>query len=51
MQIREDFELLESLFIELNTLEAGFSGVLVETHRRGDRHILLEAAPLPAPSS
>jgi hypothetical protein len=45
MQIREDFELLESLFIELDPLEDGFAGVLLEIHRHGDRYVLLEVAP------
>lgn len=44
MQIREDFELLESLFIELDPLEDGFAGVLLEVHRHGDRYVLLEVA-------
>ncbi len=41
----EDFELLESLFVELDPLEDGFVGVLLEVHRRGDRYVLLEMAP------
>jgi hypothetical protein len=45
MELREDFELLESLFVELDPLEDGFSGVLLEVHRRGDRYVLLEVAP------
>jgi hypothetical protein len=45
MQIREDFELLEALFIELDPLEDGFAGVLLEIHRYGDRYVLLEVAP------
>lgn len=45
MQIREDFELLESLFVELNPLEDGFAGVLIEIYRHGDRYVLLEVAP------
>ena len=38
-------ELLESLFVELDQLENGFSGALVEVHRHGDRYVLLEVAP------
>jgi hypothetical protein len=45
VHIREDFELLESLFIELDPLEDGFAGVLLEVHRHGDRYVLLEVAP------
>ena len=45
MQIREDFELLESLFVELNPLEDGFAGMLIEIYRHGDRYVLLEVAP------
>ena len=45
MQIREDFELLESLFVELDPLEDGFAGVLLEVYRDGDRYVLLEVAP------
>ena len=45
MQIREDFELLECLFVELDPLEDGFAGVLLEIHRYGDRYVLLEVAP------
>jgi hypothetical protein len=44
MQIREDFELLESLFLELDPLGDGFRGVLLEIHRQGDRYVLLEVA-------
>ncbi len=45
MQIREDFELLEWLFVELDPLEDGFEGVLLEVYRRGDRYVLLETTP------
>lgn len=45
MQIREDFELLESLFVALDPLEDGFVGVLLEIYRDGDRYVLLEMAP------
>ena len=41
----EDIELPESLFVELDTLENGFTGVLLEIHRCGDRYVLLEVAP------
>lgn len=43
MNLREDFELLESLFVELDPLVA--AGVLLEVYRRGDRYVLLETAP------
>ena len=33
MNLSEDFELLESLFVELDPLEDGFGGVLLEIHR------------------
>ena len=46
MQIREDFELLEFLFVELDPLEDGFVGVFIEIHRLGDRYVLLEIAPM-----
>jgi hypothetical protein len=45
MNLSEDFELLESLFLELDPLEDGFGGVLLEIHRSGDRYVLLEVAP------
>ena len=45
MDLSEDFELLESLFLELDPLEDGFGGVLLEIHRHGDRYVLLETAP------
>ncbi len=45
MKLQEDFELLESHFVELDPLEDGFSGVLLEIHRHGDRYVLLEVAP------
>jgi hypothetical protein len=44
MQIREDFELLEFLFIELDPLEDGFAGVLLEIYRHEDRYVLLVVA-------
>lgn len=44
MRIREDFELLEALLVELDPLEDGFSGVLLEVYRREDRYVLLEMA-------
>jgi hypothetical protein len=46
MKPEEDIELLESLFVELDPLVDGFAGVLVEVYRRGDRYILMEAAPV-----
>jgi len=46
MQAREDFELLESLFLELDPLEDGFAGVLLEVYRQGDRYVLLETSPI-----
>jgi hypothetical protein len=45
MNISEDFELRESLFVELNPLEDGFGDVLLEVHRHGDRYVLLMVAP------
>ena len=42
----EHTELLEVLFVEMDPLEDGFSGALVEVHRHGDRYILLETAPV-----
>ena len=45
MEVKEDFELLESLFVELDPLTDGFAGVLLEVHRREDRYVLLETAP------
>ena len=43
MEFGEEFELLESLFVELNPLVG--IGVLLEIHRHGDRYVLLEIAP------
>jgi hypothetical protein len=48
MHTREDFELLESLFVALDPLEDGFEGVLLEIHRHGDPYVLLEVAPATA---
>ncbi len=45
MKLQEDFELLESHFVELDPLTDGFVGVLLEVHRHGDRYVLLETAP------
>ena len=45
MNLSENFELLESLFVELDPLEDGFGGVLLEIHRHGVRYVLLEVAP------
>jgi hypothetical protein len=44
MNLSEDFELLELLFVELNPLEDGFGGALLEIYRNGDRYVLLEMA-------
>lgn len=44
MEVGENFELLESLFVELDPLTDGFMGVLLEVHRQGDRYVLLETA-------
>jgi sporulation-control protein spo0M len=44
MNLSEDFELLESLFLELDPLEDGFRGVLLEIYRHGNRYVLLEMA-------
>ena len=41
MQIEENFEALESLFVELDPLEDRFTGVLLEVHRNGGRYVLL----------
>jgi hypothetical protein len=45
MELEEDFELLESLFVELDPLEDGFAGVILEVHRYGDRYVFLETTP------
>jgi hypothetical protein len=45
MKPLQDFELLESLFVELDPLEDGFVGVLLEVYRLGDRYVLLQTAP------
>lgn len=45
MNLNEDYELLESLFVELDPLEDGFAGVILEVHRHGGRYVLLETAP------
>ena len=44
--VREDTELLESLFVELDPLVEGFAGVLLEIHRHGNRYVLQELAPV-----
>jgi len=44
MNLKEDIELLESLFVELDPLADGFTGVLLEVQRRGDRYVLMETA-------
>ncbi len=44
MKPAQDVELLELLLVEMDPLAEGFSGVLVEVHRKGDRYILLETA-------
>ncbi len=44
MNPTEGTEFLELLFVEMDPLEDGFAGVLVEVHRRGDRYVLLETA-------
>ncbi len=44
MEFGEEFELLESLFVELDPLVG--IGVLLEIHRYGDRYVLLEIAPV-----
>ncbi len=46
MNLSEDYELLESLFVELEPLTDGFVGVLVEIHHQGNRYVLLETAPI-----
>ncbi len=45
MELREDFELPGSLFVKLDSLENGFSEILLELYRHGDLHALLEIAP------
>lgn len=45
MKLGDEFELLESLFVELDPLTDGFSGVLLEIHRHGERYVLLGIAP------
>ena len=45
MNLREDFELLELLFVELDPLIEGFAGVLLEIQRQGDQYVLLGVAP------
>ncbi len=47
MELKEDFELLESLFVELDALVA--TGVLLEVYRRGNRYILLKTASATGP--
>jgi hypothetical protein len=44
MKLGEDVELLESLFVELDPLEDGFGGVLLEIQRRRDDYVLLATA-------
>jgi hypothetical protein len=39
MKLGEDFELLESLFVELDPLEDGFVGVLLEIYCREDWYV------------
>jgi hypothetical protein len=42
MNLSEDYELLESLFVELHSLVA--TEILFKVHRQGDRYVLLETA-------
>ena len=42
MDLKEDFELLGSLFVKLDPLAVAFAGVLLEIHRHGNRYVLLE---------
>jgi hypothetical protein len=44
MQIEENFEALESLFVELDPLEDRFAGVLLEVYRNGGRYVLQPVA-------
>jgi len=44
--MQEDFELLESLFVELDPRIDSFTGALFEVHRDGDQYVLLEIAPV-----
>ncbi len=44
MNPTEDIELLELLLVEMDPLQHGFVGVLIEVHRCGDRYILSETA-------
>ena len=46
MDLKEDFELLGSLFVKLDPLAVAFAGVLLEIHRHGNRYVLLELAPV-----
>lgn len=46
MRTREDIELLELLFVEMDPLENGSAGMLLEVHRQGNRYVLLETAPV-----
>jgi hypothetical protein len=46
MEVREDVELLESIFVEMDPLVEGFAGVLLEIHRHGNRYVLQEVAPV-----
>lgn len=44
MNLKEDVELLESFFVELDPLTDGFAGALLEVHRQRDLYVLLETA-------
>ncbi len=45
MEVKEDVEILESLFVVLDPLTDGFAGVLLEIHRSGDEYVFVETAP------
>ncbi len=44
MKRQEEAKLLESLFVEMDPLQDGFAGVLLEVYRRSDWFVLLETA-------
>lgn len=44
MKVAEDYEVLESVVVEMDPALDGFAGVLVELVFDGERHVLTETA-------
>ena len=44
MQLQNAYEVLESVYVEMDPVLSGFEGVLVELCRKDDRYVLRETA-------